>query len=1022
MKKIQIILFGILLLSASTMFAQQTMRGVVKEKATGEILPGVNVVVKGTTRGTSTDFDGKFELADVKTGDVLVFTSIGFATFEFTVAQNFNITIELDEDTEKLEEIVVIGYGSVSKKDATGSVTSISAKDFNKSPVVGAEQLLQGKAAGVRITTAGGQPDAAPNIRIRGGSSLSANNNPLIVIDGVPIDNTNPAGVGNPFTLVNPNDIESFSILKDASATAIYGSRASNGVIIITTKKGTSGGVKYNFSTTTSIGSVSDKIDLMDGNQFARFIQQYHPTLTNRLGIDDPTTTITDDPNTSIIEGRILSNTDWQDQIFRTTISSDNNFSVRANLFEKLPTRFSLGYTRNEGLVRTNDYERYTLSLRLTPRFIQDRLKVDINAKGIYANKNAVDEGGALGGAVNMDPTKPVFDTNSNKFGGYFQTTDPNNPLRLDGQYNPLALLQQRTRPESVYKFLGNVELDYTTSFIPELRAVLNLGLETSRAKIREVFSDNSLATYRLINNDTDFVFNPGVNYEENQTITNVTMDAYAAYTKTFDEGFISKIDAQAGYSYQNFRNDGNKVIYRYNNTTGIREVEPNPNNPTNRYFNELNLQSFFGRANINFTDKYLLTLSLRVDGSSLFTARNRWGYFPAAAFAWKVTDEDFLEDSEVVNDLKIRLGWGRTGQQDITGLVGFYPSTPLFQAGSATSQYLSGVNLYSALAFNERLTWEKTTTYNVGVDYAFFDNMISGTIDAYYRETSDLLANTPTLPGQALGSSFVQNVGSTTSKGFEIGLSLNPINTEDFNFEINSNLSYTRAEVTSLRDVTRITANESGLPVGTGVLLGYHQVGLQPYSAWVFKQLHDANGQPIWGAFADLNGDNVIDNNDRYYKALRPNWTYGFGFNFTYKNWDLSSSFRGQIGGHVYNARRLTSGWRDRPIPQNSNSLSNVLDFFNGAADVNIVNTNGNVTFSDYYIEDATFLRCENIVLGHRFNEVIKNGTLRLFGSVANPFIITNYTGQDPENFNAIDNNFYPRPTTYTIGLSFDF
>ena len=1022
MNNIKKFLFSILLLFSFQMFAQQVLKGTVKEKTTGDPLPGVNVVVKGTTFGDSTDFDGNFELANIKTGDVLVFSSLGYATIEITVASNFNITVEMQEDSQQLEEVVVIGYGSVKKKDATGSVTSISAKDFNKTPVVGAEQLLQGKVAGVRITSNGGEPDANPNIRIRGGASLSANNSPLIVIDGIPVDNTNPAGVSNPLTLVNPNDIENFSILKDASATAIYGSRASNGVIIITTKRGTTGGVKYNFSSNISIGKVSEKIDVMNGSEFTRFIQQYHPTLTNSLGIDDPNTNATDDLNTPEIEGRLLSNTDWQDAIFRTSISVNNNFSARANLYNKVPARFSFGHTKSEGLVRTNDYERYTFSMKLTPKFINDRLKVDFNAKGIYADKNAVDAGGALGGAINMDPTKPVYDSTSNKFGGYYQSTDPANNLRLDGQYNPVALLMQRTRPERVYKFLGNIEFDYTTSFLPELRAVLNLGAETSSAEIKETFNNNALASYQLFNNDSEFVFNPGVNYEENQAITNTTMDAYLAYTKLYDSGFVTKIDAQAGYSYQNFKNDGNKKIYQYNQTTGVRELQPNAQNPNNRYFNQLNLQSFFGRTNINFSDKYLLTLSLRADGSSLFVSDKRWGYFPAAAFAWKITDEDFMENNGFIDDLKLRLGWGKTGQQDITGLVGYYPSTPLFQSGSSTSQYLSGINLYSALAFNDKLTWEKTTTYNLGLDYALLNDRISGSFDVYKRETSDLLANTPTLPGQALGSSFVQNVGSTSSKGFEFVLNATPVKTDDFAFDINSNIAYTKAEVTSLKDVDRITANESGLPVGTGVRVAYHKVGLQPYSAWVFKQLNDANGNPIWGAFADLNGDNKIDNNDRYYKALRPNWTYGFGLNFSYKNWDLSSSFRGQIGGQVYNSRKLTSGWRDRTIPINSNSLSNVLDFYNGASDVNFINTNGNVKFSDYYLEDATFLRVENIVLGYRFDQLMKNSTLRLYGSVSNPFIITNYSGQDPENFNAIDTNFYPRPTTYTVGLSFDF
>lgn len=1032
MKYFKIILSGILLLFSISLFAQQKLKGTVLEKATGEGLPGVNVVIKGTLKGTSSDFDGNFQLENVKSGDVLVFSSIGFIEQELTIANNFNVTITMQEDSQQLDEVVVVGYGTTTKKDATGSVTSISSKDFNQTPVVGAEQLLQGKVPGVRITSVGGQPDAAPNIRIRGGASLNANNAPLIVIDGVPIDNTNPAGVSNPLTLVNPNDIENFSILKDASATAIYGSRASNGVILITTKKGTNKGVKFNFASNVSIGVVGKTLDVMNGSEFTKFIQTYHPEHTDKLGIDDPTTNATDDLSTPQIEGRILYDTNWQDAIYRTAVSTNNNFSARAFLFDKVPARFSFGHTKSEGIVKTNDYERYSLSMKLTPKFLEDRLKVDVNAKGIYADKNAIDEGGALGGAVNMDPTKPIYDNNASGFGGFYQTTrlnddDPSKAtkLLLDGQYNPVALLLQRSRPERVYKFLGNIELDYTMPFLPELRGVLNLGLEASKSKIKEEFTENAIATRQFnasdTNPNTSAVFNPGVNYTEDQTITNTTMDAYLVYTKEL-QGFLNKVELQGGYSYQNFKTDGTKEIFRYNADTGIRELKPNPQNPTNRYFNELNLQSFFGRANLNFYDKYLLTLSLRADGSSLFRPSKRWGYFPAAALAWKVKEESFLKNVAFVNTLKLRLGWGKTGQQDITGVVGYYPSIPLFSQGDASSQYLNGINIYSAVAFNENLTWEKSTTYNLGVDFGILNNTISGTFDIFKRNTTDLLAKVPVAPGQGLTSSFVKNVGETTSKGFELALSATPYKNDVFSVDVNTNIAYNKTEITSLKDVSRISSSDGGLPIGTGVNLAYSPVGLQAHSAWVFKQLYDSNGNPIWGAHADLNGDGLITNDDRFYRALRPNWTYGFGLNFTYKNWDLTSNFRGQIGGLVYNAKKLTNGWTDKALPVNSNSLTNVLDFYNGASDVNFINVNGDVKFSDYYLEDASFLRCENIVLGYRFDQLLKNGMIRLYGSVANPFIITKYSGQDPENFNSIDNNFYPRPRTYTIGVNVDF
>lgn len=999
------------------MFAQQTIKGKVTDKVTNAELPSVNVVVKGTTNGTVTDFDGLFQINSVAIGDILVFTSIGYVDFEIAITSFSDLNVQMTESAESLDEVIVIGYGSTTKQDATGAVDLLKAEDFNKGAVVSADQLLAGKIAGVRITTSGGSPDAAPNIRIRGGASLNANNSPLIVIDGIPIDNTNPAGVSNPLSLINPNDIESFSILKDASSTAIYGSRASNGVIIITTKRGTTGEAQYNLSTSVSISNVDEKIDLMDGPTFTRFIQEYHPTFEGALGIEDPNG-----------GGRILSNTDWQDAIFRTAVSSSVNFSARTNIGGKMPFRASVGYNKSEGIIERSDYERLSFSFKLTPTFFDDHLKVDMNIKGLVTDKNAIDEGGALGGAVNMDPTKPIYDDSpDNRFGGYFQNTviDGNN-LRLDGQWNPVALLKQRKRPELAYKLLANAEFDYKMHFLPELRAVVNVGTEASQAKIIETFSDNSLATYNFDTNNNDinsnFLFNPGENYRENQHITNTTLDAYLVYTKALD-GLIKKFDIQGGYSYQNFKNDGTKMEYRYNEVSGLRELVIDPANINNRYFNELNLQSYFGRTNLNIDDKYLITVSMRADASSLFSEKNRWGYFPAAAVAWKINEYDFLNDSNVINELKVRLGWGKTGQQDITGAVGFYPSSPLFEVGSSTSQYLEGVALYSAKPFNGDLTWEKTQTYNAGIDFNFFkNNLISGSFDIFYRETTDLLARVPVAPGQGLTDSFVSNVGETESKGFELSTTFRPINSQDVQLEFYANTAYSRAEVTSLKDVSRISADGSGIPTGTGVNIGYHVIGNQPYSAWVFRQLYDTSGNPIHGAFADFNGDGTVNNDDRYYRPLRPNWTFGYGFNFSYKNFDLSSSFRGQIGGQVYNARRLTSGWVDKAIPNNSNSLSNVLDFYNGAANFNFIDINGNVPFSDYFLEDASFIRCENIAVSYNFNNLIKDAKLRVSGAVNNAFIITNYSGQDPENFNAIDNNFYPRPRSFTIGLNLDF
>ena len=636
MKTLQKKFLLFLLILPIGIFAQSTLKGVVLDGSSQQPLPSVNIIVGGTTTGTTTDFDGNFTLSNIKKGDKIVFSYLGFQNQTITYSGQKEITVTLQEDSQQLKDVVVIGYGTVKKKDATGSLTSITSKDFNKGAIISADQLLTGKAPGVRITSNGGQPDSDPNIRIRGGASLSANNNPLIVIDGIPIDNTNPAGVSNPLSLINPNDIESFTVLKDASATAIYGSRASNGVIMITTKKGTSGAPEFNYSANVSFGKVGKKIDMMNGKEFTKFIQEYHPTYTNLLGIDDPSTTATDDLSTTdVIEGRILFDTDWQDAILRNSVSTDHNFSARANLYGKIPFRASIGYNNSQGLVKTSDYERLSYSLKLTPKFLNDNLKVDINAKGTYSVKNAIDEGGALGGAIAMDPTKPIYDNSiTNRFGGYYQNTaiDGNNVI-LDGAWNPIAVLEQRSRPERALRFLGNIEFDYKMPFLPELRAVVNLGLDVSRAQIRETYSNNSIATYQFDDTNTDnFVFNPGKNYAEFQHKNNTTLDAYLVYAKELN-GAIKRFDVQGGYSYQNFKTDGNSERYQYNDITGSRELAPSTV-PNKRYNNLLNLQSFFGRTNFDVLNKYLFTFSIRADGSSLFREDKRWGYFPAAAVA----------------------------------------------------------------------------------------------------------------------------------------------------------------------------------------------------------------------------------------------------------------------------------------------------------------------------------------------------------------------------------------------------
>ena len=1034
MKKTINSLLFFLLLAPVYIFGQTPLTGTVTEQSTSIPIPGVNVIIKNTSIGTATDFDGNYQI-EANNGDIIVFSYVGYQSQEITYSGQSQLDVQLTSDISQLDEIVLIGYGSVKKADLTGAVDVISSKDFNQGAVMSPDQLLQGKAAGVRITSAGGQPDAAPNIRIRGGSSLSGNNSPLIVIDGVPLDNGGVAGVGNPLSLINPNDIESFTVLKDASATAIYGSRASNGVLIITTKKGTSGEAKFNFSARTSLSNIGsrDQVQMMTGDDFVRFAKTYFPDDIDALGVpvgsvdtNQPVSQIISTPNGD----RVIYNTDWQDVIYRTAITKDYNFGASANLFEKIPFRASIGFNETEGVVKTNDYERITASLRLSPKLFDNHLKIDINAKGTVVDKNSIDDGAALGGAISMDPTKPIYDENS-IFDGFYQqlqaSDNPNNPNAKIGAGNPLGVLLQRTRPEKVNRLLGNLELDYKFHFLPELRAIVNLGLEASRAEIEETFAKNAINSYTLVP-DTNvpagtFIFNSGKSFGERQHITNVTMESYLAYRKEFDDLFINNFDIQAGYSYQNFKNDGNKDEFRNDPISGQRIPNIDPLNENNRYFNELNLQSFFGRANINLDNKYLLTASFRADASSFFTEENRWGYFPSAALAWKVKEENFLKDVNFVNDFKLRFGWGETGQQDISGQVGFYPSIPLFEIGSPLSQYITGVNLYNAKEFNPDLTWEKTVTYNAGVDFDFFSNsFLSGSFDIFKRETTDLLVLTNVPPGQALSDQVIQNVGSTDSKGFELDLNLNPIKNEDFNLSLNGNLSYNISEVTDLKGAKQINAPNGGLPIGTGNILLRHALGEQAGSAWVLKQVYDTAGNPILGSFVDLNDDGRITEADRYFRAIQPNWTFGFGFNMNYKNWDFSASFRGQLDGEIYNSRRLTRGAVDNALSLDGNSFNNTLNFFTGEANPVFSDIVDPVQYSDYFLEGASFLRCENIVLGHTLTDVIKNVTLKIYGAVNNPFLITNYSGQDPENFTGIDNNFYPRATVYNLGVNIDF
>ncbi|WP_162126499.1 SusC/RagA family TonB-linked outer membrane protein [Flavobacterium phycosphaerae] len=1033
MKTIYKKLLFLLLLLPFGALAQNVLSGVVVDKKSNQPLPGVNVTVQGTTKGTSTDFDGKFQLGGLKNGDVIVFTFIGYTNETLKYSGQKSVSISLDEGANQLQEVVVqVGYGTVKKKDATGSLTTVTSKDFNRGAIVSADQLLVGKAAGVRITNDGGQPDTPPNIRIRGGASLSAQTSPLIIIDNVQIDNKLAAGQSNPLSLVNPNDIESFTILKDASATAIYGSRASNGVIIITTKRGSKGKPQFTYSNVFSVSKVGKTVNTMNSKEFTTFIEQNYPQYTNRLGIPDlnaPVGTVDDPATAGIIEGRILSDTDWQNEVFRTSFSQDHNFSVRAAIFGDVPFRASIGYNKTEGLIKTNDYSRISASFNVSPTYFDNHLKVTVNAKGFSSKKNAIDVGSVTYASLNMDPTKPVYGSSpDNRFGGYYQETNNPGDASWDGRYltqgayNPVARLNQRTRPETIDKFLGNAEFDYKMHFLPELRAVVNLGVEASQSNIEESFSDNSLETYQTkatIGNtpSTNYIFNPGLNYKENQTIMNKTVDAYLVYSKKLN-GFVSKFEAQGGHNYQSFILDGNKKQFRYNTVSGLREDDPaSVNNPNRRYYGQMVLESYFGRTNIDILDKYLFSFTLRGDASSLFPKDSRWGYFPSAAFAWKMKEESFLKNSSTINDLKLRLGYGYTGNSDFRDVTfaGYYSYIPTYTIGSAQGQYLPGIGTFSIDPYNPNLTWEKTVTYNVGLDFDILKNsLLTGTIDAYYSKTTDLLALVNFPSGQFLTNSFVDNAGTLSRKGVEVSVTGKIVSTDKVNWTVNANAAYNIGNVDALNGTSRIELNK--IP-GIGRTLTYHAVGEQPNSAWVYEQVYDSAGKPVPEAFVDRNGDGQINEDDRYYLAMAPNWTFGFGTTFNYKNFDFNASFRGQFGGNVYNSPEYQFGYKEKVLPGQSTNLNNALSGY-----LPFTTIQDKSAVSDYFIHDATFLRCESISLGYKFDKIYKETTMRLSVGVNNLFILTKYKGQDPESFSGIQTDFYPRPRVFNMGLSIDF
>jgi TonB-linked SusC/RagA family outer membrane protein len=891
---------------------------------------------------------------------------------------------------------VVIGYGTQRKKDLTGAVTNITAKDFVKGATTTPEQLIVGKVAGVSVTSNGGAPGSGSTIRIRGGASLAASNDPLIVIDGVPLENASISGAANALSLINPNDIESMNILKDASATAIYGSRASNGVIIITTKKGVRGNVlKVNASSLFSVQHKTKNVDVLNAYQFRQAVSMQGAGAMALLGDNE---------------------TNWQDVIYQSAITSDNNISVTGGI-KNLPYRFSIGYLSQDGILRTSHLDRASAALNISPVLFDNHLKIDFNLKGSMSWNKFANEG-AIGAAITFDPTKPVY-TKSGRFGGYFEWLDPNSTsgLRALAPRNPLGLLLEQEDKSTVQRSIGNIQFDYKFHFFPDLHANLNLGYDVSEGKGTKYVPDSAASAYQR-DKDENGVLHSGRNTQYLQRKQNTLMEFYFNYVKDLRK-IESRVDAVVGYSFNDFKTTNYGFADYFAN--GTKVVNSNPKNLFDKPENIL--ISYFGRVNYGYKSKYLLTASVRRDGSSRFSIDNRWGLFPAGALAWKIKDETFMRNARVVSDLKLRLGYGVTGQQDG---IGDYDYISYYQLSDQKAQYQIGNTFYSMYrpgGYYANRKWEQTATSNIALDYGFFDNRISGSIDFYYKKTKDLLSTAAQPAGTNFSNTIIANIGSMENRGVEFTLNAEPIVRDNFTWNVNFNITYNKNKITNLTlqpDPKFIGNKVGGIAGGTGNTIQIQAVGYSRSSFYVYQQVYDESGNPIEGLFTDRNRDGIINEKDLYeYKSPDPKVFLGLSNSFSYKNWSAGFVLRASFGNYMYNNVYANLG-RANIITASTGILTNLSTNY---LNTKFAGADGNELLSDYYVQNASFLRMDVINIGYNVGKVFRNAAnLRLSAIAQNVFVITKYKGLDPEIGSGIDNNFYPRPRTFSIGMNLDF
>ena len=1008
-------------------FAQSKyeVKGVVVD-TTGTPVIGASVVEQGTTNGVTTDLNGQYMLKVNSAESIVEISFIGYKTVALAASSDLLANVVLEDDSEMIDDVVVIGYGVVKKNDLTGSISTVKADQTNKGLATSPTDLLRGKSAGVVITSGDGAPGSAAQIRIRGGSSLNASNDPLVVIDGLPVSNSGISGVGNALASINPSDIESFTVLKDASATAIYGSRASNGVIIITTKKGSkydSGAPHLSIDFTTSLSQNAKYVDVMTGDQMRQTLEWYY-------GTQD-----TDAYRSATKYGNGRQNTDWQREIYQLAQSYEGNAAISGNIKlganDNLPYRISLGYINQDGTLKTSNMSRHTLSLNLNPTFFDNHLTVSLNGKGMIMN-NRFANTGAVSQAVQFDPTKPVYlSDEEGGINGYYTWRGIDGKHNTMANQNPVAMLEDKYDLANAKRFVGNAQIDYKIHGLEDLRLNLNLGVDFSKSN-----GTVDVAPGAEQSRHATAEAGSGSHTNYSQLKRDQTLEFYAAYAKTLGD---HSFDIMAGYSWQHY------YYSNFNETMRVADVakwdvdskEPYvalENTAANYYLSEPKtskgeyfLVSFFGRANYSYANRYSVTATVRADGTSRF-ANNKWGIFPSVALAWNAKNESFLEDKDAISALKVRLSYGQTGQQDVGGL---YDALPTYYNNTLGSYYPFGgytdgsglVYPIKPVGYNADLKWETTTTYNAGIDFGFVDNRITASADFYYRETKDLLNFTPVPAGANLTNYLNANIGDLKNIGVEVELNAVAIQTQDWYWNIGANVAWNRNEITRLTNDDEAEGyygvDTGGYSGGVGGTCQVHQTGQPTNSFYVYQQIYDAEGRPIEGLYVDRNGDGVVNEKDKYvYKKAAPDVTVGFNTQLSWKALTLAISAHANIGNYVYNniesnGELLTDLWTNN-FTNNRVVTAPQTNFRNSGQ-----------YLSDYYVRNASFLKLDNITLSYRFDlgKIDDRGlTLDLFGTVSNVATITGYKGIDPEIAGGIDNNMYPRPRTYILGVKFNF